>query len=292
MVISKLRVRLRIACQKVMTVDQRSLIAGSVIIPNLLYIARHEWPTTADVNDMDARISNFVWHGQFVKEITGVRAWLDADLAALPRTEGGLAIPDLRAEHYALAAMTVRNWAELGTQNMHIVGDLLFHNNKPGVAPRVYILPDFSPPSASGFQRRNTQWTTGRALLARAGTAEPQGVKSMKTFLQYASGLGGIKLTWMDHRLTIDCTALLVKITRCLSRPSLDLRGLLHLEWLPHAMCDTLQEYTTDGKRMPLDKACGSPLRTHQPLSAIATWQRSRKGYVEFDFMGLNTQVA
>ncbi|KAE8984448.1 hypothetical protein PR001_g23170 [Phytophthora rubi] len=40
----KLAVRLRLASQKTLTVDQRSLIAGAIIVPNLLYIARHEWP--------------------------------------------------------------------------------------------------------------------------------------------------------------------------------------------------------------------------------------------------------
>lgn len=90
MATTKLLVRLKIACQKVMTVNQCSLIAGAVIIPNLLYIARHEWPTTADVNDIDAGIRNCVWHGQFVKEVAGARAWLNADLAALPRAESDL----------------------------------------------------------------------------------------------------------------------------------------------------------------------------------------------------------
>ncbi|KAE8894513.1 hypothetical protein PF003_g21242 [Phytophthora fragariae] len=103
----KLDVRLRLASQKTLTVDQCSLIAGAIIVPNLLYIARHEWPSASDVNDMDARIRHYVWHGQFKTDVSGLRAWLDADLAALPRSTGGLAIPDIRAELYALTAVTV-----------------------------------------------------------------------------------------------------------------------------------------------------------------------------------------
>jgi hypothetical protein len=118
---------------------------------------------------MDARIRNFVWHGQFTTELGVVRAWLDADLAALPRTAGGLAIPDLRVEVYAMAATTVSQWAEAGTAQTHIVGDVLFHNRRHGKAPAIYITPESGDPAAPGIPRKATLWKTGRDILAQAG---------------------------------------------------------------------------------------------------------------------------
>ncbi|KAE9281760.1 hypothetical protein PR003_g27585 [Phytophthora rubi] len=138
----KLKVRLQIASQKVLTADQRSLVAGAIIIPQLLYVARHAWPTTEEVSNMATRIRNYVWHGQFSTEGTGHRAWTDPDIAALPRDQGGLAIPVLRAELYAMAAITVSTWAESGTRQAHIVGDVLFHRGATRSAPKVYITPE------------------------------------------------------------------------------------------------------------------------------------------------------
>ncbi|KAG2771798.1 hypothetical protein PC129_g16886 [Phytophthora cactorum] len=50
-----------------------------------------------------------------------MRAWIGADLAALPQTSGGMAVPDLRTELIAMTGSTVARWALLGTHGPHIV---------------------------------------------------------------------------------------------------------------------------------------------------------------------------
>ncbi|KAG2889977.1 hypothetical protein PC117_g24584 [Phytophthora cactorum] len=48
-------------------------------------------------------VKNIIWHGCFTLDLPQMRAWIGADLAALPQTSGGMAVPDLRTE---LIAMT------------------------------------------------------------------------------------------------------------------------------------------------------------------------------------------
>ncbi|EGZ06454.1 hypothetical protein PHYSODRAFT_416231, partial [Phytophthora sojae] len=42
-----LRTRLRLASHKTLSVEQRAQVVAAVVIPNLLFIGRHAWPTTA-----------------------------------------------------------------------------------------------------------------------------------------------------------------------------------------------------------------------------------------------------
>ncbi|KAE8960518.1 hypothetical protein PR001_g30359 [Phytophthora rubi] len=227
--VAKLQVRLRIASQKVLTVDQRSLIAGAVIVPNLMFVARHAWPTTENVNDMAAMIKNYVWHGQFTSEVTGHRAWLDADLAALPRSTGGLAIPDVRAELYALAATAVSKWAEMGTRHMHIVGDILFHHTATGTAPKVYITPEYKPVAPEGVQRKLTLWAAGRSLIAQAGTPEPDEEDGLKMVVRAAYEMGGTRAEWKGVELLIDCRDLIKTIEQQTKLQRDRKRGQIHL---------------------------------------------------------------
>lgn len=286
-VIAKLHVRLRIASQKVMTVDQRSSIARAIIVPNLMYVARHEWPTTAQINTMDTMIRNYVWHANFTTDIHGQRGWLDADIAALERSEGGIALPDIRAELYALAATTVGTWAELGTRTMHIVGDILFHHPKPGLAPRVYITPDYVTAAAEGFSRRRTLWATGKKLIAKAGAPEPADDGRRRQFVRNAFTMDGVRMDWNGNMLTVDCLELLSKMAGIPTMKEDTNRRGLQLEWLPYAECDSLQIYTKTGTRMSLAMATGQR-RPCTHLQDLVRWQRIDKGRVNFSFKTSN----
>ncbi|GMF38592.1 unnamed protein product [Phytophthora fragariaefolia] len=270
--------------KKSLTVDQRSLIAGAVIIPNLLYIARHAWPSTEDVNTMDTRIRNYVWHGQFATDLTGVKAWLDADLAALPRTDRGLAIPDLRAELYAMAATTVSKWAEMGTKNLHIAGDILYHGTKPGLAPKVYITPDYTPATPTGFRRRRTMWRTGRRLLAETGAPEPEADCAMKALARCAYQIGGISTRWEGEKLWLDCTELLERLAGTTAYKERMINGCANVEWLPFAEANIVQAHTRDGIRTTLAKASGLLLTEGTLISDVVTWTRLEKGELVFKF--------
>ncbi|OWY92705.1 Secreted peptide, partial [Phytophthora megakarya] len=95
---AQLALRLRLAMQKTMTVDQRSVIAAAIIVPKLLFVAQHAWPTAAHVLSLDRKICNFVCHAVYTEAVTGTSAWLNAEVGGLPRLDGGLNVPDLRVE--------------------------------------------------------------------------------------------------------------------------------------------------------------------------------------------------
>ncbi|KAE8899983.1 hypothetical protein PF003_g16145 [Phytophthora fragariae] len=94
----QLTARLALATEKTMTVDQRSLLAAAIIIPKLMYIGRHCWPTVMVVNQFQKMIKNFVWHAQLTPTPVAGRAWLNTHVAQLPRRHGGIALPDLKTE--------------------------------------------------------------------------------------------------------------------------------------------------------------------------------------------------
>ncbi|CAI5724387.1 unnamed protein product [Peronospora destructor] len=104
--LDQLKTRVRLASQKTLTIEQRAIVASAVILAKLLYIARHAWPTTRTVRLMEKYIKNYVWHGVFCTLDTRCTTWMTGTLAGLRRKEGGLAVPNLRAELLALAAVT------------------------------------------------------------------------------------------------------------------------------------------------------------------------------------------
>ncbi|GMG15426.1 unnamed protein product [Phytophthora fragariaefolia] len=276
----KLDVRLKLASQKTLTVDHRSLIAAAIIIPNLLFVARHRWPSSADVKDMDIRIRNYIWHGQFTAELPSVKAWLDADLAAMQRTNGGIAIADLRAELYAMAAATVSNWAEVGTSNEHIVGDVLFHGEKPGSAPVVFITPEYADPSPGGFHRRDSMWKTGRRLLAEAGAMQGADPEAVRIFLR----TGMQELRWDGEQLHMGCSPLLEALKKYKYSQNPTTLGVLRLEWILYAAMNTLMVYTKEEHRTTLAVMLGMNMPDEKQIRHIVQWNRNGKGYLKFTF--------
>jgi exonuclease III len=117
--------RLALAVQKTTTVDQRSFVVAAVVIPKLLYIGRHQWPTKTIVERLQQCIHNYIWHAQFTFSPIRRKAWLNATVAALPRADGGIAAPSLKLELLAMAASTVASWALWSTAEQQIVGDVL-----------------------------------------------------------------------------------------------------------------------------------------------------------------------
>jgi hypothetical protein len=79
--VDALRVRLALAFAKTHSVIQRAEIARAVIIPKLLYLARHAWPTESTVTELHKFIKSFVWG-----KINGRtrRAWVSEERAELP----------------------------------------------------------------------------------------------------------------------------------------------------------------------------------------------------------------
>ncbi|KAE9161386.1 hypothetical protein PF002_g32387 [Phytophthora fragariae] len=61
-----LRVRLVLAEAKTNSVQQRAAIAAAVIVPKMLYVARHAWPTEEIIKQADWSIINYVWKTKFM----------------------------------------------------------------------------------------------------------------------------------------------------------------------------------------------------------------------------------
>ncbi|OWZ21643.1 LOW QUALITY PROTEIN: Secreted peptide [Phytophthora megakarya] len=97
-------------------------------------LRRHAWPSVATLTRLTKKIKNYVWNAVFTEVTTGSRAWLDMNVAGLPRSQGGMAIPDLRVELMAMAATSIVAWGVYGTRESHIVGDvlILMGVNAPG----------------------------------------------------------------------------------------------------------------------------------------------------------------
>ncbi|KAE8904371.1 hypothetical protein PF003_g11658 [Phytophthora fragariae] len=195
---AQLRTRLSLASQKTTTVDQRSLIAAAIIVPKLTYIAQHAWPSTDTLNQFASKVRNYVWHAAFAKDVDGTRAWLDADLAGLERTSGGLAVPDLRAEVMAMAAVTVTMWATTGTSKLQIAGDVLFDGSDSGMAPAICITPNRLPPPPTGSRQLSTIWKTGRTLITNNGGGRTRQATPQH---DYGSASVGVRFWRRSHHL-------------------------------------------------------------------------------------------
>ncbi|KAE9007057.1 hypothetical protein PR001_g17055 [Phytophthora rubi] len=106
------------------------------------------------------------------------RAWLNSEVAALPRAQGGLAIPDLKVELLALAAVTVNHWAVDASPNLQVVGDVLAGSASSCDAPMVYVTPRHTIPSAQGKRLRDTLWGTGVLVCNAFGGVAPTPAKA------------------------------------------------------------------------------------------------------------------
>ncbi|GMF50901.1 unnamed protein product [Phytophthora fragariaefolia] len=122
---SALTVRLALAMEKTNSIVQRADIANPIIIPKLLYIAQHAWPTIAIVREAEIRLKTFLWHSSFALPQGRVKGWINAGALELPRNEGGLSIPNIGVELHALSAQTVGAWALESSRIVRLVGDVL-----------------------------------------------------------------------------------------------------------------------------------------------------------------------
>lgn len=90
---SQLTARLALTMHKTSTVDQRCTLANAIILPKLLNIGRHCWPTAPVVALFQRMIKHFVWHARFTTDRMDNRAWLNQTGVQLPRVQGGAGGP-------------------------------------------------------------------------------------------------------------------------------------------------------------------------------------------------------
>ncbi|KAF1328452.1 reverse transcriptase, partial [Globisporangium splendens] len=155
--IQALRVRLRLARLKTHSVAQRAAIASAVIIPKVLYVARHSWPSTAIVNQLHDLVKQFVWGSRNGKP---AKPWMKEEQAELKKMNGGLSVPNIRTELMTMSATAVSKWAITASHIDQVIGEILLHNTR---ASSTYITPLDAIPRRS-LQLRDNMWTTGAAL--------------------------------------------------------------------------------------------------------------------------------
>lgn len=118
--------RLVLAAQKTSDVEQRCKLANAIIIPNIVFVARHAWPSAAIAGELAKATHNFVWLGTFSDDAgLGRRALFGADHGWLAVRDGGLGEPDVEAELRACAAMTVATWAQGKNKVQQKIGDIM-----------------------------------------------------------------------------------------------------------------------------------------------------------------------
>lgn len=198
-----LRVRLVLAETKTNTVQQRAAIAGAVIIPKLLYVARHAWPSEDMVKTMDLCIRNFVWSSHFTEPEVTPKGWITASIAEQPPAQGGLGIPNLRRELIAMSASRVGEWALAEPGLKQIAGDIL--KERDG-GDRGNLVPTSRQPSS---KMRETLWRTGSPwtgfLFAEPGVDggyDEVAAQEMRKALKRSSQ---VRLRWSAEGLTFQC---------------------------------------------------------------------------------------
>ncbi|KAE9069884.1 hypothetical protein PF007_g27147 [Phytophthora fragariae] len=232
-----------------MTAEQRSMVVMAVVIPKLLYIGRHQWPTTELVADFQKMIENFVWHARFSADAVAGRAWINRYVATLPRRDGGLAVPNLKLELLSHAAVTVNTWAIEADTTTLVVGDVIAGADASGPAPMLYVSPRVMQPPKTGPRLRETIWTTGVHLCNAYGgvvaVAEKADMVRALHCLQYFRG--PIALTRRGRRLITDASTLSGHLWTRYTAAEVLKHGEFCVEWLPYFVLKGLRLYSEKG---------------------------------------------
>lgn len=116
------RPRRRLATAKTHTTIQRGELARAIIVPKVLYVARHVWSSRASTAALQAFTKRFVWGGT---SSGGGRAWISEEQAELAPADGGVGVPNLTSELLLLGVMTVARWATSAASFDRFIGDAL-----------------------------------------------------------------------------------------------------------------------------------------------------------------------
>ncbi|POM81527.1 Hypothetical protein PHPALM_488 [Phytophthora palmivora] len=164
-----LRVRLLLTETKTTTVEQRARIAAAIIIPKLLYVARHAWPSEDVIKNADARIKNYVWRAQFTIPDTPAKGWVSSVMAMQETKWGGLGVPNLRLELIALSASTVGDWTVTLNPYRKKAGDILMSRENLSLEPLVQRSHPPAPKYRSAQISQRLQESGGRYSKTRMG---------------------------------------------------------------------------------------------------------------------------
>jgi hypothetical protein len=158
-----LKIRLTLAESKTNTAQQRAQIAAAIIVPKLMYVARHAWPTKEMVKRADRSIRNYVWRSIFQEPDRAAVGWIAAGLAEQPLFSGGLGIPNMYTELKTLSAMVVGEWGLSTDQQRQVIGGIL--QTRDGERAE-HLVPQHGRPSKGSEAHCGRQEDLGRSCTS------------------------------------------------------------------------------------------------------------------------------
>jgi hypothetical protein len=277
---SQLTTRLALAMQKTTTVDQRSLVVAAIVIPKLLYIGRHHWPSAATVAAFQRRIHNFVWHAQFTGARVSGRAWMNDHVAALPREQGGLGLPLLKTELLAMAAVVVANWAVLSTPEQLIVGDVLAAPDQEPESRLCVVAPRFIPAQRPDHRIGTSVWEAGVRINGLYG-----GMEMHKDKAAMVAGINCLnyfaerrELLWSGRQMIVELDSLVGSLSdKCVTAEAKQ-RGVFCGEWLPYLSLRDMRLYAPDGQVVNPNTQYRTLCQEGVLLKDVVHWTWSTRG--------------
>ncbi|GMF35687.1 unnamed protein product [Phytophthora fragariaefolia] len=168
----------------------------------------------------------------FSEEVPGYFRWVTEDIAGLPRHEGGMAVPNLKAERLAMAAATISTWANEGTM---LVGDILHVGGGVPLAPPVFVTPNYGAHVFGGFRQGQNLWTVGVDTVRAAGEREPSSELQATVRRLYHTAQREIPtdIAWGGDQCVLDLSFMDSAQVRALQAERRWEIGQPSLEWLP-----------------------------------------------------------
>lgn len=269
--ISGFRCRLRFAIGKTHTTMQRAEIARAIIVPKVLYVARHSWSPATTVDALQCFVRAFVWGSNQGKRRC---AWMGAKQAELPTAEDGLGIPNIQLELVAMASMAVGCWASDSSELEWGVGDVLLN---PGAPRTSYVMPT-PVPSRSWA---DSMWRAGVDALREALWMAPTSSEKSSVSKCTAAVLRRPdNAVWVDDTLVVDVRHLL---NGALLRRQVDCRGRGRVctGWLRH--CLMRQDgWLLDRNGQQMHIAGLSTTRGDAALGDTVTWDWKEASILRF----------
>jgi len=243
-----LTVRLRLAMDKTNTAQQRAMIATAIIVPKLTFIARHAWPTEAIVRQADRRIRNFIWSSSFAETRRAPAGWINARIAELQPSQGGIAMPNISGELSALAACTVADIMLTTTKMKQTIGDILCGE----ALPRGHLTPyRRTAPTA----QKQSLWQTGaqwaNCLGAIKEDAFREEAEARKQTRRQLRPRYGVRTRWTEEGLTCDLSRLVGTELYTLQCWQLEHHGTFYHNGLMNLDWESITLLNTNGE------ACG-----------------------------------
>ncbi|KAF1320212.1 Kinesin protein, partial [Globisporangium splendens] len=273
--IQALRVRLRLARLKTHSVAQRAAIASAVIIPKVLYVARHSWPSTAIVNQLHDLVKQFIWGSRNGKP---AKPWMKEEQAELKKMNGGLSVPNIRTELMTMSATAVSKWSLTTSHIDQVTGEILLHNTR---ASSTYITPLDAIPRRPP-QLRDTMWTTGAALcvLLHSRPYEPRERDNVRWCYEHFKSTI-VQTQWDGDVFQIDLSSKMSDRLPGIIAEGRRLRGTFCAEWLPY-MTSTADGWLLDSNGSPYKLAHSSLSVGTAQLGDILRWEWIRPGVLNF----------